>query len=204
MQGRYADDFFRAASFTKELGCDCLDMVVSDNYFLGIEENRTKVINEVIGRYTKKYGFPTLDGFLAQCVRASFHLRPIFSDVIGKECALTFGYIKIDESHYYKQDLDFYRNKLKNNVSGMVNIHAWLTLPSMEVVDFTICTTRLVALLKEQNLSPSDYNDKLTSSKDFGNVVAGDGNNPVGTGLSYYPQVIGDDYAFKSGLIKIS
>ncbi|AUX73937.1 hypothetical protein [Erwinia pyrifoliae] len=204
MQGRYTIDYLSAVSFTKGLGCGCLDMGVSSAYYLDTDEKRKKVLNKIQKAYAEEYGVPSVEDFFAQCVRTNFYMQPILSNVIGKECALTFGYIKDGETDYFKQDNSFYKEKLTSKVSGVVNIHAWLTLPSMEILDLTICTTRLVALLKDKNLTPHDYQQQLMASDDFGGVVVGDGNNLTGTSLIYYPQVVGFDYAFKSGFVQVA
>ncbi|MFV2854610.1 hypothetical protein ACNIZ2_28230, partial [Escherichia coli] len=42
----------------------------------------------------------------------------------------------------FRFDEDFITDTLKNGYTGdTVNLHAWLTLPSMEIIDITLSTT---------------------------------------------------------------
>lgn len=129
-------------------------------------------------------------------------MRPILSEVIGAECALTFGYVTEGNDSFFRQEDDFFYSSLSSGVPDTVNIHAWLTLPSMEILDLTLCTTRLIALLKKSNLVGNAFHEELINSPDFCGIIVGDGNNLKGTHVKFYPQVIGEDFMLKSGFLK--
>lgn len=92
-----------------------------------------------------------------------------------------------DGSDLYKFDEKFIEEKLnapKTNVGDAVSIHAWLTFPSMEVLDMSLPTS--FAVLKNKPESRGAVLAKYADSI---------------TGFSYRPMLIGEDFLFKTGMI---
>lgn len=65
-----------------------------------------------------------------------------------------------------------------------VNIHAWLTLPSMEIIDVTLATTMAIAQGKPEQ---------------GGGVVTGHAD--VFKGFDYRPLLVGADFLRRAGLL---
>ena len=131
-------------------------------------------------------------------------MQPVLSEIIGSPCALTFGYVTEGTDVFFRQEESFFRNSLRNGVPDIVNIHVWLTLPSMEVLDLTLCTTRLIALLAKRNLGADALHKEVINSPDFGGIIVGDGNNLKDTDVRFHPQVIGEDFMWKAGFIRFN
>lgn len=203
MSHGYSEAFLKACSFTEYLGCVCPKINVVNEFFLDSEEKQVRVLNNLQGKFNGQHGVPSVVDFFAQCIRTSYLMQPILSEIIGSPCALTFGYVTEGDGVFFRQEESFFHNSLRNGVPDMVNIHAWLTLPSMEVLDLTLCTTRLIVLLKKRNLGSDAFHKELINSPDFGGVIVGDGNNLKGTSVRFHPQVIGEDFMLKAGFLKL-
>ena len=65
-----------------------------------------------------------------------------------------------------------------------VNIHAWLTLPSMEVIDLTYWTT---------------FSYATNNSERLGELVIQSDDEELG--VVYHPLLIGEDWLYKSGIL---
>jgi hypothetical protein len=107
-------------------------------------------------------------------------------ELVGCPVLYTIGWVDDGTAKgMFKFDDAFISDKLKHGHSGgTVNIHAWLTLPSMEVIDVALATTIAVV----QNI-PEGY----------GGVFAqpADGLN----GMAYKPMLVGPDFLRKTGLL---
>lgn len=85
----------------------------------------------------------------------------------------------------FKFDDAFIADKLRNvHMPGNVNIHAWLTLPSMEIIDVTLATTMAIAQGRPEQ---------------GGGVVMGYADEFKG--LAYRPMLIGMDFLRRAGLL---
>ena len=123
---------------------------------------------------------------VGQCLAMHFQLVPVLEKWLGCPVLYTIGWVDIGTDRgMFRFDEDFIAEKLHSGHSGSsVNIHAWLTLPSMEVIDLTLPTS--VAVL--QNL-PHGY----------GSVIAKHADDL--DGMAYKPMLIGSDFLRKSGLL---
>lgn len=204
MNQDYTEAFIKACVFTEQLGCVYPEFKRENEFFLDTIEKQNRVLNKLQRTYNRIYGVPTVKDFFSQCIRVNYLMRPILSDIILKPSMLTFGYVTEGNDSFFKENDTFFQDCLKNNPSDVVNIHAWLTLPSMEILDLTLCTTRLLALLKKKNLNKDEFYEKVTNSPDFGGIILGDGNNLLGTDVRYHPQVVGEDFMLKAGFVKLT
>lgn len=85
----------------------------------------------------------------------------------------------------FKFDEPFIAEKLKSgHVGGTVNMHAWLTLPSLEVIDVALVTSLAV-------LNGWDEGHGAVLAKHADEV----------TGMAYKPMLIGPDFLRKTGLM---
>ena len=77
---------------------------------------------------------------------------------------------------------------LKTGVEGEVNLHAWLTLPSMEVLDFSL---------------PTSYAKVNNRPEDIGSAIAEHANKLSANGMTYKPLIVGEDFLVKSKILRL-
>lgn len=129
----------------------------------------------------------TVDDISLQCM--SLHLRAltVIEDWLKCPVTYTIGWVSIDDgSNLFKFDEEFITDKLsapKGFINGSVNIHAWLTLPSMEILDMSLPTSFAVLKNKPEGL---------------GAVLAKHADSIIG--FSYRPMLVGEDFLFKTGM----
>ncbi|HIE1651586.1 TPA: hypothetical protein ACXJGC_002841 [Burkholderia cenocepacia] len=138
--------------------------------------------------YVVQRGLGDLDfhDVVAQCMAIHFRLVPVIQEWLKCPVLFTLGWIDDGtQKGMFKFDDGFIASKLKNgHAGGTVNLHAWLTLPSMEVIDVALATT--IAVL---NKMPNGH----------GGVLAGSANSF--NGIAYKPMLVGPDFLRKTGLL---
>ena len=129
----------------------------------------------------------TLADITLQCMSLHYRLLPVIEDWLKCPVAYTIGWVSMDDgSDLFKFDEKFIAEKLnapKTTVGDTVNIHAWLTFPSMEVLDMSLPTSFAVLQNKPENQ---------------GAVLAKHADSI--TGFSYRPMLVGEDFLFKAGM----
>ena len=75
------------------------------------------------------------------------------------------------------------KNLLVNKVQKPLNIHAWLTLPSMEIIDFSLPTTYCIVNKIEEGMGAA-------ITKHYSELTLG---------MTYEPMLVGDEFLRKSG-----
>lgn len=179
----YAAEWAAAVERTKRFDLDVPSHEVQSSH-LYLTDARQAEFPYVVQR-----GLGELDtsDVVAQCMAIHYRLAPVIQEWLGCPVLYTIGWIDDDtETGMFKFDDPFIEEKLKNgHVGGTVNLHAWLTLPSMEVIDVALATT--IAVLKK---IPDGY----------GRVLArpADGLN----GMAYKPMLVGSDFLRKTGLLR--
>lgn len=123
---------------------------------------------------------------VAQCLSLHHRLIPVFEDWLQCPVLYTLGWVDTGtERGMFRFGEDFIESALRTGHNGStVNIHAWLTLPSFEVIDMSLATT-YGAIHKLPELHGSviaKYADDLT-------------------GMAYKPMLVGSDFLRKSGML---
>ncbi len=128
----------------------------------------------------------SVDEVVGQCMAINIRLRPVLEEWLRCPVYYTIGWVDVDAGEpLFKFDDAFIREKLANGHSGShIGLHAWLTLPSLEVIDISLPTSFAVL----QNLKEG-----------HGSVIAGP---PDGLkGFAYRPMLVGDDFLRKTGIL---
>lgn len=138
--------------------------------------------------YVVQRGLGDLDfpDVVTQCLSIHYRMVPVLEQWLEIPVLYTLGWIDDGtDKGMFKFDNAFIADKLKNgHASSAVNIHAWLTLPSMEVIDMALVTS--LAVLKGW-------------SKGHGGVLAKHADEI--TGMAYKPMLVGPDFLRKTGLL---
>ena len=125
------------------------------------------------------------DDVVAQCMAIHYRLVPVLEQWLGCPVLYTIGWVDdLTPKGMFKFDDAFIADKLKNGNGGnVINIHAWLTLPSLEVIDVALATT--IAVLQKL---PTGHGAVLAMPAD--DVK----------GFAYKPMLVGSDFLGKAGL----
>lgn len=125
---------------------------------------------------------------VAQCLSIHYRLVPILEEWLGCPVLYTLGWIDDgSDKGMFKFDESFIAGKLRDgHHERTVNIHAWLTLPSFEVIDLALVTS--LAVLKGWD-------------KGHGSVLAKHADEI--TGLAYKPMLIGADFLRYTGIMRL-
>lgn len=181
----YKSEFERAASRTKEFNLMCPEIVFSEGALLTTERMHKfpSVLRDAVGDIG-------VEEVVAQCLSIHYRLSDVISKLFDTSCYFTIGYIEtVDRLMFHQSEQDLKRI-LQNGInSSSLNIHAWLTLPTMEIMDFSLPTSYAILNKMEEGI---------------GGLIATHPDTLIG-GMKYHPMLVGEDFLRKSGgLIEFS
>ncbi|OHE05047.1 hypothetical protein [Sulfurimonas sp. RIFOXYB12_FULL_35_9] len=169
----YKDEYKEAIRRTKRLKLKLPNVDINDEIFLN------KKFKEAFDGVINKYSFQTKDLYL-RCYDFNYNIKKVLDNQLEYNFMYTIGYIEIDGEPYFKSTEEDLLKMIKHeqadyNLDG-IKIHVWLTLPSMEIIDFTLSTTL----------------NNIFSNIPKGGVIMrhADANNYI----KYKPLLIGDDF----------
>ncbi|SEJ77353.1 pentapeptide repeat-containing protein [Pseudomonas sp. NFR16] len=128
-----------------------------------------------------------LSGALSgKCLDVALSLREPLETIFDVPLTLTLGYVRFENQAVFHTPEGKLKQMLKQNLTlQAVNIHAWLTLPSHEIIDLTFFTS--VGVRYQQ----PNY---------IGLACLGHSDD-MGEDLSYHPQLVGDGFLWQTGLL---
>lgn len=178
----YADEWYEAVARTAKYGLEVGEgSALVDQLYLA--EQRKDEFPYII---RDNLGFLQPEDIVAQCIKIHWLLAPVFRNWLKCPVTYTIGWIDDNSTHgLFKFDEDFILNRLNNpKLGGVVNVHTWLTLPSLEIIDISLAST-IAHTQKKPEL--------------YGSILAGHADSF--TSMSYKPMLIGEGFLLKSGLI---
>lgn len=123
---------------------------------------------------------------VANCMGFNLNIQRLLEDYLSSDVYYTIGYILLGKKPYFYIDDNIIRSMLENRFNFKpLNIHVWLTLPTMEIIDFTFASTFANA-----------NNNPICD----GGIIAEKADNLKGD-ISYHPVLIGDELLRKHGVI---
>lgn len=125
---------------------------------------------------------------MAECLRIHCVLQPYVDKFYSVKSVITIGHIekKVGGKDFYEpmeKRVSYLSQPL--DISKRTNIHVWLTLPTLEILDFTLPTTLA------HNAGRMDLEGGIIG-------LHGDEDNSH----FYKPEFVGIEYLYKAGLIK--
>jgi hypothetical protein len=182
ISSNYASEWASAVERTQRFGLEVPAHNVQPTYTY-LTDKRQAEFPYVVQRGLGDLDFPDV---VAQCMAIHYRLAPVMQAWLGCPVLYTIGWIDDGtETGMFKFDDAFITDKLKNGHAGVTaKLHAWLTLPSMEVIDVAIATS--IAVI---NKMPEGYGRVLARSADGLN------------GMAYKPMLVGHDFLRKTGLL---
>lgn len=123
------------------------------------------------------------------CHKVSYYMKSVLEKYFGTELYLTIGYITMEAYNYFSLDQEKISALLNRTYSiddKVIPFHVWLTLPSLEIIDFTFGQS--FASNSEEQIPLNEF---LFRHPD----------NLIGS-LKYIPVLIGEDFLSKIGVLK--
>lgn len=178
----YYKEIIKAALCTKRLGLDlpnfklnpCLRYLTDDK------------VKELPEKIKASFGLLRPSDISAQCIKINFEALPVINNWLQCQALFTLGWIDDGSVNgYFKFDENFIRDRLLSpRIEERVSVHAWITLPSMEIIDLTFPTT-LATLYK----TPEHFFIAIAKHPSQLN------------GMVYKPIIIGTDVLIKTGIL---
>ncbi|MCE4555452.1 hypothetical protein [Pelomonas cellulosilytica] len=126
---------------------------------------------------------------VAQCLSIHHRLQPVIEDWLGVPVVYTIGRVDGSGDGLFKFDEAFVvdllkKASLKTPPPRSLGVHAWLTLPSMELLDLSLATSIAFAQKMPEGM---------------GRVMAKYANDV--TDIAYKPMLLGDDWLRRIGVL---
>lgn len=176
----YIENFKKAINRSAQLGLTVPDIEFQSKRFLNPE-----ILQKLPQILHNELGTISVHDLHKNCLGIHYRIKPILERLFNVELYLTLGNAKIYDEYLFKIEPNEVTNLINNNIRSPLNIHGWLTLPSMEILDFTLPTTFCVV-------------KKLTEG--LGSVVVKHYSELTG-GMEYEPMYIGEDFLKKIGAL---
>lgn len=123
---------------------------------------------------------------IGTCLATHMNLRGTLEKIVNTKAFFTLGHVRVGNSHYHEFSENDVVNWMKHGIPDLSEFkgHAWLTLPSMEIVDFTFTPTAT-------SISMRDTGDVCVGAiADYPSNL----NN-----MDYHPVIVGEDIVSKIG-----
>lgn len=175
----YYTEFNQAIERTQKLSLELPVVDFSDEKYLSkeVHEQIPHILYETFGELD-------LNEVSQQCMSLHLRIQEPLSQFFGINFMYTLGYVHHPPHDIFKTEESQLISMLEKGLESFaLNMHAWLTLPSMEILDFSLSTT--LAL---------HYGWK----EGHGRVITGM-SDELKHGLRYHPMLIGNDFLRKIG-----
>ncbi len=182
MSYSYQTEFAQAVERTRSFGLDFDEMRMTNRRVLttDLQQEFPLAIRDAIGELS-------LEDVVAQCLAIHWRVKEPLEQLFGVPIAYTIGHVFTPPSFMFQQTEEELRALMRAGVqNGRVNIHAWLTLPSHEIIDMSLSTS--LAIIQ-----------KLDQGR--GAVIAKHPDDFV-KGLRYHPMLVGHEYLERIGAMQ--
>lgn len=137
----YKNKLIEACERVKTLGYPVQDISQNsfqlDAFFVGEKMNLlTNLLTATLGRLEPE----SLQG---NCINVSLLIQKLIATEFNLKSYLTMGYIMLEDKKFFEFSENDIETWLQDGISDLfnINIHAWLTLESLEIIDVTFPTT---------------------------------------------------------------
>lgn len=186
----YQKAFVKAAARTRSFGLDVnVPQTCERRYLADLDQLREA--GHVMRCYLHDRDLEVSD-LAVQCWRANMEIKALLEAHFGTELTLTFGAIETSPGTIrFQMGERELRNLVRHGLdlmSPQLNLHAWLTFPSMEIIDITYLTSYGVVNEKPHLL---------------GMVVSGEPGSLNPFDYAYHPMVLGEHFVSAAGLNRV-
>ncbi|KQH83593.1 hypothetical protein [Vibrio fluvialis] len=177
----YKNQFIEAFEITKSLGLETGSIILDSPL---LDQDTRSIIYSIIQQHLGQFSPEEVS-------QKCFWVTSLLKNELEKRLDMTFyytlGYVLLEGKPVFYTDLDTlksYMVKEDTDFNPAINLHAWLTAPSGEIIDAALFTT--ISVVKNQ-------------PEFMGGVIAS--TNESLTDLSYHPQLIGQNYLKTCGFM---
>lgn len=104
-----------------------------------VSEYNLQIVQEVAAAHLSHFHAEDVS---QQCFAVTAMLKAALKEALGVPLTFTLGYVEYNGHNVFHSDTCDLKTMLKKGVPSLaLNLHAWLTLPSHEVIDMTFGTT---------------------------------------------------------------
>ena len=179
----YKSEFEKAIIRSQKLGLSIPEIKNTNQRYLN-----EKVQSELHHYIRDKLGVLHETEIIAQCLALNVRLKSVFSEYFNCPVYYTIGYVDITGDSLFKQTEESLKSMLINGIDGSpIKLHAWLTLPSMEILDFSIATTY----------------GKVKGNQELMGMAIALHYTELTKGVVFHPMLIGEDFIHKIGGVKL-
>lgn len=179
----YKDEFLQAFRNAKEFSLDTPDIEFSSKKLISNER-----IDKLPQFLEDRLGGITPEMIFVQCFYFHLLAKDHLEDFFNSPIYFTIGHVEIPGKTYFYHTKKDLKTLLTNGMdTPEMNLHAWLTLPSMEIIDLTL-------------LGSIAYARGDKPPKDFG-IIANHADQLL-DGCKYHPTLVGDDFLVRIGGVR--
>ena len=179
----YKEKFESAIKGSKKLGLKVPAVMFCDKSVLS-QKPLSGLSNTVAQAFEDKGLY--LDEIYRKCIYVHHLLKEPLSQFYATDVYYTIGYVMVDNEVYHKISEEEIASTLRDGVQQpSLNIHTWLTLPSMEIIDLVFLTNYFRARNQKHHDGSitARHADRLTE------------------GMKYVPTLVGDDFLLKTNIL---
>lgn len=175
----YFDEFQEAIKRSERFG------LKTPRFFLESKRCFTQeTINQIPYLIRDAFGELDICDLSARCIPMHYVMKDCIERALGVPFYFTLGYFTLGNKDVYLQTEESLKQQIEDGVNPFsVNLHAWLTSSSLEILDVTLPTT-----IAEINHDPRTMGGIITKHY-----------SDLSEDLAYHPMLVGVDYLKKLG-----
>jgi hypothetical protein len=138
----YSKEFHEAIERTKRFNITAPPILpVSGDRFFTKES-----MQELMKSISKTIGQPSPEDLETDCFSINHRIKQIIDDLFKTTSVFTLGWVDEPSKCLFKSTEEELRELLVKGISTTtIDLHAWITMPSMEIFDCTLCTKIAIA-----------------------------------------------------------
>lgn len=148
------------------------------------------VMKNLLNTIKNEFGEINSKELLGNCLAANDAFFDIIKKCLGCEIYYTIGWLQEGDIPVFYTPESELKRYAEHGISSLpslkLNLHVWLTLPTMEIIDITIRTT---------------YAQIFNKPEGIGGIIAGHPYELFKGEFQYHPQIIGVEYLRKIGVL---
>lgn len=175
----YKRAFYIANERNHEFNLECFSLDIKKDNYINKEFHR-----KLPALILENFGAISVEEVSGRCFEIHARLKNVIERILECTAYFTLGNVFVGNDRVFEVKHEELKKLLTDGISSSkLNMHAWITLNSMEILDFSIASTYAIA---------------KGTNEGIGSVIA---NHPddLSGGLKYVPMIIGDEFLYKIG-----
>ncbi len=173
----YQEAFHAALEWTEKQG-----LIVPQTYFTEDRFLNEKNMEQLTIDLKPLFKAMVFEEFKTKALSLHQDLQEMVEDILECPVFYTIGCVRVGRDDYFKLTHETISKSLSSGRRNKLQLHAWLTFPSMEIIDFSI-NSILSEILHQADIA--------------GKILAAHPSH-FGKGLVFQPLLVGDDFLRKT------